>query len=70
VSIASPRSIPNDDHASFEMAVADHPAFALVPARVFDLDCNASKDDVGIREVETSLRKRSAPFPVIPKYYS
>ena len=52
------RGISNDYHPIFKSAVADDSAFAVVLARVVDLDCGSLEDDQGIFEVEAALLER------------
>ena len=58
VAIRATRRVPNDYQSVFQTSVADESTFAVVLARVFDLDCRSFKDDHGIFEVETALDKR------------
>ena len=58
VAIRATRRVPNDYQSVFQASVADDSTFAVVLARVFDLDRRPFEDDQGILEVETALYER------------
>jgi hypothetical protein len=49
------RCVPDDDHPTFEVAIADDSRFAVVFAPVFHLDGRSFKHDQGICKVESAL---------------
>jgi hypothetical protein len=59
VAIRATRRVADDDQASFELAVAEHPGFAIVLARVFDLHGHTGEDDRGIFKVQASFLQRT-----------
>ena len=58
VAIRATRRVPNNYQSVFQASVADDSTFAVVLARVFDLDCRPFEDGQGIFEVETALDER------------
>jgi len=49
------RGVTDYDQPPGKQSVADDPRFAVIPARVLDLDRHALKDDCGILEIQTPL---------------
>lgn len=58
VAIRATRRVPNDYQSIFQASVADDSTFAVVLARVFDLDCQPFEDEHGIFKVKTALDER------------
>ena len=58
----APWDVTNHDHASLETAVTDDAGFALVSARVLNLHSNASKNDLGVCEIEAPFRQGLSPL--------
>jgi len=58
VAIRATRGVADDDQASLELAVAEHPSLAIVLARVLDLDGQTCEHDRGILKIQTSFRHR------------
>jgi hypothetical protein len=45
----------DDDPASFKLAIADHPNFAMALARIFELRGESGEHERGIFKVEASF---------------
>ena len=62
VAYSATRSVSDDDQTIGEPAVADHSAFAIILARIFNLDVRTLEDGGGVREIEAAITQRLQPL--------